>query len=159
MALTEEEAARKFRASQGVILFNPETGEPTGIEVTISAGDVQIGAVELKDGTGTNRAAIDATGRLAVVQSPSSATAVIVSGVVIGAAGVYRGFSLRETSGTAPATVRLYNNASAASGTIIETIQLNPGESRSESLPVGIAVVGIYFSLVSGAVEGSIRHG
>lgn len=127
--------------------------------VTLEPGDIEIGAVELKNGTSDQRATIDSAGRLGVVQTPSTAVAVSASAVVLGVAGVYRGFSLRETSGTASATIRIYNNASAASGTMVETVQLNPAESRSESLPVGITVAGIYFSVVSGVVEGSVRHG
>ena len=128
-------------------------------DISLEGSDIELGAVEIKDGTSDRRATVDTSNRLTVVQSPSTAVAVTTSAVVLGAAGVYRGFSLRETSGTATATVRIYNNASAASGVIIETIQLNFSESRSESLPVGVTVAGIYFSLVSGAVEGSVRHG
>lgn len=132
---------------------------PIDGNVSIEVGDIEIGAVEIKDGTTDRRATVDTSNRLVVAQTPSTAVTVTTSAVVLGVAGVYRGFSLRETSGTATATVRIYNNASAASGVIVETIQLNPSESRSESLPVGVTVVGIYFEKVSGTVEGSVRHG
>jgi hypothetical protein len=38
-------------------------------DITIAPGDVEIGAVEIKDVTGENRAAVDGTGRISVVDS------------------------------------------------------------------------------------------
>lgn len=79
---------------------------------------------------------------------------------VLTAAGIYRGFALRETSGGASATVRLHDGTSAA-GTLIDSIQLAAGESRSEWLDGGGLWVerGIFLDVVSGAVEGSLRVG
>lgn len=72
----------------------------------------------------------------------------------------YRGFSIRETAG-ATAVVAIYDNASAASGTIIEEISLAPGESAREFYPGGgiHTANGIYVKIVSGAVAGSVRTG
>lgn len=79
--------------------------------------------------------------------------------VVLGGAGVYRGFTIRETAGAA-AVVRLYDNASAASGTPLEKITLGPNESAREFYQVGIwAENGIYANVASGAVAGSVRIG
>jgi hypothetical protein len=74
---------------------------------------------------------------------------------------IYRGFSIRETSGSAAATVRVYDHASSASGTLIDTIQLAAGESAREWYDGGGIWVenGIYVDVVSGAVEGSLRVG
>lgn len=74
------------------------------------------------------------------------------------AAGIYAGFAIRETAG-ATATVRLYDNASAASGTLLDTIALAANESAREYyLPGGIwCVNGIYAKIVAGTVEGSVR--
>lgn len=72
---------------------------------------------------------------------------------------IYHGFALRETAG-AIATVRIYNNASAAAGTLLETIQLSANESAREFYAKGIrADVGIYVKIVAGTVEGSVRVG
>ncbi len=91
------------------------------------------------------------------------ASAIPVSGVsqaLIVYAGVYRGWAMRETAG-AVATVRLYDNASAAAGTLIDTIQLGANESGSEWLAGGGLrfANGIYVAIVAGAVEGSVRVG
>lgn len=72
---------------------------------------------------------------------------------------VYRGFSVRETAG-AVAVVRIYDHASAASGTLLDTISLAASESRAEYYAQGIwAVNGIYVKIVSGTIEGSVRTG
>lgn len=77
-----------------------------------------------------------------------------------GGPGQYFGFAVRETSGTASATVRVYDNT-ANSGTLLDTIQLVAGESAREWYgPQGLPYfTGIRVDVVSGAVEGSIRHG
>ncbi len=81
--------------------------------------------------------------------------------VVVGAPAVYRGLTLRETSGSAGATVRLYEHASAASGTLLQTVALAQGESFNVTHSgAGIwAANGIYCDIVSGAVEGSVYIG
>jgi len=72
----------------------------------------------------------------------------------------YRGFTIRETSGSAAAVVRIYDNASAASGTLLDEISLAPGESAREWYETGIwAANGVYVDVVSGAVAGSVRIG
>lgn len=72
---------------------------------------------------------------------------------------MYRGFSIRETSGSATAVVRIYDNT-AASGTILEEISLNAGESAREYYLAGVwAMTGVYVDVVSGAVAGSVRVG
>ena len=73
------------------------------------------------------------------------------------AAGIYAGFAIRETAGAA-AVVRIYDNASAGSGTLIDTVGLAANESAREFYPGGIwCVLGIYVDIVSGTVEGSVR--
>lgn len=75
-------------------------------------------------------------------------------------AAIYRGFALRETSGSATATVRIYDGTSA-SGTLLDSVQLAAGESAREWYGDGgiKATTGIYVDVVSGAVEGSLRVG
>lgn len=69
----------------------------------------------------------------------------------------YRGFSVRETSGTTTATVRIFDGTSAA-GTVLDEIALGPGESAREYYPDGslTASKGIYVQ-VTGQVTGSVR--
>jgi hypothetical protein len=93
----------------------------------------------------------------------TSARAIALTGsdqAVRADATIYRGFSIRETSGSAAAVVRLFDNASAASGTVLDEISLASGESVREWYEGGIwAVNGIYVDVVSGAVAGSVRVG
>ena len=71
----------------------------------------------------------------------------------------YYGFSIRETVGAA-AVIRIYNNASANSGTLLDTISLAANESAREDYAMGLqAENGIYIDIVSGTVEGSVRLG
>jgi hypothetical protein len=77
--------------------------------------------------------------------------------VVSGSAGIYAGFAVRETAG-AVAVVRVYDSASAASGTLLDTIALAANESAREFYPGGVwCSNGVYVKIVSGAVEGSVR--
>lgn len=92
-----------------------------------------------------------------------SANAIALTGadqIVSATAGVYRGFALRETAG-AIATVRIYDNASAASGTLVDTISLAANESGSAWYADGgiRLTAGLYVKIVAGAVEGSLRVG
>lgn len=89
------------------------------------------------------------------------ATALTGSDQVVSAVpSLYYGFSIRETSGSASAVVRVYDNASAASGTILEEVSLAAAESAREYYANGIrAVNGLYLDVVSGAVAGSVRSG
>lgn len=68
----------------------------------------------------------------------------------------YRGFRLRETAG-AIATIVVWDNASAASGTILDEIQFTALESVRETYsPPQVAKNGIYLQVVAGTVAGSI---
>jgi hypothetical protein len=69
----------------------------------------------------------------------------------------YYGFSFRETSGSATATIRIYDS-DTATGDLLDSVQLAAGESAREYYAAGVrAQNGIYVDVVSGAVEGSIR--
>jgi len=77
--------------------------------------------------------------------------------VVSASGSVYKGFAIRETAGAA-AVVLVYDHASAASGTLLDTISLAANESAREFYSEGImALLGIYVDVVSGAVAGSVR--
>jgi hypothetical protein len=79
--------------------------------------------------------------------------------VITATAGVfYQGFTLAETSGTAGALVRIYDNAAAPAGTLLDIVSLCISESAREYYYPGIPVQhGIYLDVVSGAVSGSVR--
>lgn len=70
---------------------------------------------------------------------------------------VYGGFAVRETAG-ATAVIRVWDNASSASGLLLDEIALAANESAREKYPDGIrALSGIFVQIVSGTVVGSIR--
>jgi hypothetical protein len=83
------------------------------------------------------------------------------AGALVPNFGIYLGYSLRETSGTAPVVVRLWNNASAASGTLIAAIQIPTSGSKDVSLHDGGLFFdkGCWIEIVSGAAEGSVYIG
>lgn len=89
---------------------------------------------------------------------PASAVALTGSDqVVLARPGLYAGYTIRE-SAAATAVVRIFDHASAASGTCLEEITLTAGESAREYYPAGItAAAGIYVDVVSGSVTGSVR--
>lgn len=71
----------------------------------------------------------------------------------------YCGFSIRETAGST-ALVRIFDHATAASGTVLDEVALAAGESAREfygSDGAPMAQAGIYVQVVSGSVAGSVR--
>jgi hypothetical protein len=80
------------------------------------------------------------------------------SGPVVGShSGAYLGFTVRETSGTTAAHITLYDNASAASGAILEEISLTGGgEQNANYPPPGRYVGNGIYAAITGAVEGSV---
>lgn len=69
----------------------------------------------------------------------------------------YRGFSVRETTGAATALIRIWDNATAASGLLLDVIALVANESARENYDTAkTATAGIFVEIVSGAVAGSI---
>lgn len=68
----------------------------------------------------------------------------------------YHGINIAETAGST-AHVRVYDHASADSGTLLDTIKLAAGESVGTWYERGKrAVLGVRIDVVSGAVEGGI---
>lgn len=74
--------------------------------------------------------------------------------------GVLAGYTLRETAG-AVATVRLWDNASAASGTILATVALAANASAVSIADSGGIWfnAGVFAQVVAGTVEGSVFLG
>lgn len=89
------------------------------------------------------------------------AYAVSATAAVFAKPGTYRGYTFRNTSAVAVATVRVYDNASAASGTLLDTVQLAASESAGDWYADGgiRAENGVYVEVVAGAIEGSVRVG
>lgn len=89
-------------------------------------------------------------------------TAVALTGsnqTIAQSSATYCGFSIRETSGSNPATVRVWNGTSAT-GTILDDIALSAGQSARELYPEGVlADLGIFVQIVSGTIAGSLRTG
>lgn len=74
--------------------------------------------------------------------------------------GIFRGFVAVETGGSSTATVRIYDNASAASGTLIGAANLAASGSVDVHCDPVWCENGIYVDLGgSGTVAGSVRIG
>ncbi|MDF2968367.1 MAG: hypothetical protein K0Q93_2145 [Nocardioidaceae bacterium] len=71
---------------------------------------------------------------------------------------IYRGFTLRETGGTEPAVVRIFD-ATSATGVLLDSVALEAGTSLSVTYPAGIwATTGVHVEITgTGVVEGSLR--
>ncbi|HEY0645516.1 MAG TPA: hypothetical protein VGD39_19020 [Nocardioides sp.] len=76
-------------------------------------------------------------------------------------ASIYRGYTVVETGGASTATVRIYDHASAASGTLIGAVNLAAGGSADLHVDCGVwCENGIYVDVGgSGTVAGSVRIG
>lgn len=80
---------------------------------------------------------------------------------VVATPAVFRGYSVRESGGSNAATVRIWDNASAASGTLLATVGLAAGGHADVVYPAGVwADHGIYVDVGgTGSVEGCVRVG
>jgi hypothetical protein len=81
------------------------------------------------------------------------------AGALVTNLGIYRGLTLRETAG-AVATIRLWDNASAASGVLLDTIALLANGSVSLNYYNGRWFTnGVFAQVVAGTVEGTVFIG
>lgn len=81
------------------------------------------------------------------------------AGVVMATPCSYRGLSIRDTSG-ATNTVTLYDNASAASGTVLFSYVLAANAAvPPENVPDGVRCANGLYLNTTGAVVGSVRVG
>jgi hypothetical protein len=86
---------------------------------------------------------------------PSTAKAVTGSGVISATPAAFRGLSVKDTS-AAGNTVKIFDNPSTASGTIIFEKVLASGGDVTFTDPAGIrGATGLYLS-TTGSVEGSV---
>lgn len=83
---------------------------------------------------------------------------VTATGVVVATAATYRGLSIRDTSG-ATNTVTLYDNASAASGTVLGSFQLAGNASALDNIADGLRCANGIFLQATGAIVGCVRVG
>jgi hypothetical protein len=69
------------------------------------------------------------------------------------------GWSIRETTGLAPATV-IFRDGHDIAGDEIASVNLAPGESDRYAFPAGISLIdGLYIDCTSGAVAGAVYLG
>lgn len=89
----------------------------------------------------------------------ASAVNVTATGAVSSVPCTYRGFFL--TAGTVPATVTIYDNPSAASGTVLASFTLaTAGLYASDDITDGVrCTAGLYVSVTAGTVTGHVRVG
>jgi len=95
---------------------------------------------------------------------PSEAVAHVIpatTGEVVGSApGEYLGATVRETTGSAVAKIVLYDNLTAATGNIVDEIELAAGASTPEGgishRGDGRQVVNGLWAVITGAVQGSV---
>lgn len=77
--------------------------------------------------------------------------------VVYAGAATYRGFTLRETTVTTRATVVVYDNAAGdATGSILDTIALSPGECNTVEHPGGRSATAGVSVVIAGTVQGAL---
>lgn len=88
----------------------------------------------------------------------ASAVNVAGSGAVIATPCTYRGLSVRDTSGVAN-TVTVYDNASAAAGTVLGSFTLAANGSALDNIADGVRAANGIFLQSTGAIVGSVRIG
>jgi hypothetical protein len=72
---------------------------------------------------------------------------------------IFRGVVVRETAG-AVASLRIFDNASTAAGTVVAAVSLVANEAKDVALPFGVwAEAGLFVDIISGTIEGSVRVG
>lgn len=88
---------------------------------------------------------------------PAESTLFTASGVYVDEPCTYRGFTARETSGSAAAVLRIFDGADNT-GRLLETVRLAQSESTSDWNDDGLIVAtSLYVEVVSGTVEGAVR--
>ncbi|MDO8391057.1 MAG: hypothetical protein Q7V57_11255 [Actinomycetota bacterium] len=84
-----------------------------------------------------------------------SAPVALAAGALVTSVGALAGVSFRETAGAA-ATVKLYDNASAASGKLLGTFGLAALGSIDTEYVNGRQITNGVYAVITGTVEGSI---
>ena len=87
---------------------------------------------------------------------PAAQPKAIAAGAAFVGPGMYRGLVICETAAST-AKVRLWDNASAASGVLLDVVALTASTSSHRSNVGDIKFAnGVFVEIVSGTVEGSI---
>lgn len=86
----------------------------------------------------------------------AQAVNVTATGAVVASPTTYRGFSIGSTAG---ATVTLYDNASAASGTVLAQFTLAANGWAADDITDGVRCVNGIYMQASAAVQGHVRVG
>ncbi len=89
-----------------------------------------------------------------------SAKAVAAAGVILAERTVLAGLSIRNTHATNTGVFRIYDNATAATGTILYAVSLVAGATSSFEFPgTGVqAINGLFLDITNSAtVEGSVH--
>ncbi|GAB3429839.1 hypothetical protein [Actinophytocola sediminis] len=90
--------------------------------------------------------------------APASPRNVTAAGVVNAGPCTFRGLSLRDSTSAAN-VVTLYDNASAASGTVVATVVLAEDGDGQVSVPDGLHCANGLYLEATGAVVGSVWVG
>jgi hypothetical protein len=142
--------------------FNPHTGEKFATDDVDGIHHIRVKLQAGADGTAADISdanPLPVSGDVSVSGSIAPATGHTLTGTppvsqaVLAAPTTYLGVEIRETTGTTAATVVLYDNASAASGTILGTYSLLAGESRSEEITNGRAAANGIYAAITGTVQ------
>ena len=87
--------------------------------------------------------------------SNTASTKPFAAGALLATQGILAGFSIRDTSG-ATNTVKLFDNSSAASGTVVASVQLAANASQIIAIPDGLWLQSGLFAQATGTAEGSV---
>lgn len=84
-------------------------------------------------------------------------TGITTAGTVVSGASLLRGWSLKESTGTAVAACDIYDG-DGTNGLLVATISLRINESTREVIPAGGIEIrsGLYYVVTAGAIKGSL---
>jgi hypothetical protein len=144
--------------------FNPHAGEKYATDDVDGIHHIRVKVQHGADGSATDVSSasplpVTASGGTVAGATPAIGHTLAgsppISQTVITEATTYLGVDIRETTGTTSAIVVLYDGTTAT-GTILGTYSLNPGESRAEEFVVGRrALIGIH-AAITGTMQGSV---
>lgn len=88
---------------------------------------------------------------------PQPITAITSAGTVVSGASLLRGWSLKESTGSATAACDIYDG-DGTNGLLVATITLRTNESTREVIPGGGIEIrtGLYYVVVAGTIKGSL---
>lgn len=90
--------------------------------------------------------------------SQSTPVAVAATGAVSSTPATFRGYSITDTSG-AGNTIKLYDNATTNSGTVLASFALTANATREFDVQDGVRCAKGIWLQATGAIEGNVRIG